>query len=245
MNWRGAAKYWKPLTALTSAISSIVLGFTNLFKLPLDARFVLVGAIALVGVTVFCLWLSTPAKAQTRPKASRVALRCLALLFLCWAAVRALEVTAAYHNVRVFRRICSQCPNVGTIEIQPPRFPVQLTVNVWVPQTRGVRIERFFPASWNRQDTVNWQERNRTEFQDTFILAGFKRPKVFGIWYQLNASADVFDWEVIPAPDNIRVLTEARLRWYRNWFYVCGGVVWLIGVCFFFLRWFWFHKRRA
>ena len=236
--WRAVWKYGKVLAGLVSAISSAILAFTNLAQISLEARFILVGATAFVTVAIAWLLLSRPTKPQTRPKLAGIVSRCLVLLLLCWLVVKALGATAVYHNVRVFRQVCSQCPNVGSVEIQPPRFPVQLTINVSVPQAKGVMIEQFFPASWNREDPVNWQERNRTKFQDTLLLSGFKTPQVFGIWYQLNRAAGAFSLEAIPAPENVRVLEEGQLRRYRKWAYVYGGALWLIGVCFWFLRWF-------
>jgi hypothetical protein len=239
IRWGVLKKYAQVLSGLVGATSSAVLAFTNLGHLPLDARLVLVGATALIAVVVLCLLVSSPLKLRTRPGALGIALRCFVLLLVCWMAAKALQVTATYHSARIFQRVRSQYSNVGSIEIQPPRFPVQLTINVWVPQTGGVKIEKFFPASWNRQDPANWQERNRTNHQDTLLLTGFKTPQVFGIWYQLSASADALNWEAFPTPDNVRVLTEDELRRYHKWSYIYGGALWLIGVCFWFLRWFW------
>lgn len=238
-DWRVIRKYGAVLTGIVTGICPAVLAFTDFVKIPFDARVVCVGATGLVTVAVFCLLLSKTPKKETGPKAIGIILRWLILLLLSGGVIAALELTAAYHNVRVLRDISSNCPNVGSIEIQPPRFPLALTIRVWVPQTQGVRIEKFSPASWNREDPVNWQESNRTQFGATLLLSGFKTPQVFGIWYQLNAPADTFSWQAIPDRENVRVLDRGQLRRYRICSYVYGGGLWLIGVCFCLLRWFW------
>ncbi len=245
--WFIGKKYGVLVVALAGAISSSTLAFTNSFKeISLDARTVWVGATAFITVAAFALLLSRPLKPRMGHTVIDAVLRCLILALLSWGVVRSLELTAAYHNVRVFRKISSLYPNVGSIEFQPPRFPVDLTIKVWVPQNEHVRIEKLFPSSWNPEDPADLKgERNRTGIQDTLFVKAFKSAQVFGIWYELNGQANALDWDAIPEPANVRVLRESPVRSYRRWSYVYGGGLWVIGVCFCLWRWFWEHNRSV
>jgi hypothetical protein len=241
--WRRVSKIAKVAAALSGGLSSAVLAFTDVGKLTFDAIIVLVWGTALIAVAAVCVLLSEPPSKQKKPRVGGMILRCMILLVASWIAAGGLKLTAAYHAVRVLRHHCSLCPNVGSIEFRPPRFPVELTISVWVPQTEGVTIEKLSPDSWNQEDPVNTlREENRTQFGRTLILSGFEAPQVFGIWYQLNASADALNWHATPVPDRIRILNQSWLRRYVIWCYVYGGGLWVIGVSYCLSRWFWWGK---
>jgi len=234
-------KYGAELVAFVAVIFSVILVFTD--SLRLDTRSVCVGACDFITVAAFSLLLS---KQRQRLNTLPMAFRCLLLVVPSWASVKSLELAMAYHNVRVFRHISSLSPNVGSIEFQPARSPVELTISVWVPQTEGVRIEKLSADSWNQEVPLNQPiHRNQTQFGQTLKLSGFKAPQVFGIRYQLNASADRLNWQASPMPDRVGVLDQGRLRRYGLKSYVYGGFLWVFGVLYSLSRWFWWVKPPA
>jgi len=187
-HWRKGAFF------LGSLAFELVVAFEkHLADLTLAARFFLVGVCGFVAVwsvaemLVFERERSVGFDSGTENKPSRVGIliRALTILAVCAFSAFIFGKTATFHNVCVTQKAYTANPTVGTVEIQPPHAPVDLTVLVSTPQP-DVKIIQEAPASWNAEDPVDWRMQNESSFGEPLYWRASEVPRfsAFGTVFQ-------------------------------------------------------------
>jgi len=223
---------------------SLLVGFErDLVDISLELRFIVVGILCVTAM-IFVAEVVALKHGRTAgfvqgssPRKSLVGKigRIFAILAVAGLTVFLLLNIVTFHNIRILQQIDPRDHSIGKIEIQPSHRATTLTVNLWTSQG-GPRIVREAPASWNRDDEVEWRMQNESPSGVTLTILDFVSPKVFGVWYQLSGDANALQFAASADPTNVRILRDSQLHVYRFWIFLFGGGLCIVGLLYWLCR---------
>ncbi len=209
-----------------SAVAQGVVTWVRLGDLPLDARWVIAGVLA-VGVLVgAALVLSVHVQTWSRRRRVWTALACslagaaLTVLFL--------NLSTTYHSILVIQESCrASRPGWRCVEYRPARDATDLDVRLSVRDRRLTSEVKWSPGFWSPSRSSTWILQNENEHELTVRLSAFRTPDRFGVAYRPVGSPDLILEQVGVDPSSVRVILENELATCRSWFLAWGGLLWL------------------
>jgi hypothetical protein len=247
--------HWKKGATVVTSTFAIVMAFEHgLAKVSLELRFAVVGVASLAAIISIAEMLrlkpdhSSPgfhSNTQNIPPITvvGVALRIAVMIATSAGAAVLVIETANFHNIRLLQRTNPSDPTNGTIEILPAQIPTNLTITIWIDQSRRVEILEEDPGSWNDQDPVVWNMENPGPYGVKLRLQNFQAPQVFRYLYRLSGPAETLKAEAFPDPaEEVRVLDRRSLAVYRIVACMFGGLLCAFALVFWWCRCSWPSK---
>jgi hypothetical protein len=232
--------------AVFAALTTFVRGFADF---PLEMRLLTVAAFDIVMVAFVLISLSrSPERPRSYPGSQppekqsslRVAGRIFLIVLACAASVLLLQTTLTYHNIRLSRIYDPNDQFAGRIQLFPSHFATDLKLVLSTPQPVSIvswRFENCRPGDPLRPPNI----RDETDYGATIRLFGFQASQTFCIPYRLSDTANKLELNPESKP-YVEILTDDRVRYYRNRIWYFGGALCLLASLYFSSRSSWFRS---
>jgi len=227
----------EPITQLIAAITAALAYFLELGALPLDARFLIIGAclfIIYAGLLrQLWKWMARTSRTVWVPVASL-----LLTLGCCILGIVVLHLTCTYHNITFLMKSDPKDAHSTHLSFFPSRYPSKLRIELAVLQRNGARLGQHSTGDCGNADhLVDMNTEADGDFDAVYVLTNFVYPECFNV-----------SLRVVGPPDLLRVLprvepTTTRLIWpseyssYHLKFYILGGLLCVFGLALLYWRW--------